>query len=492
MTIQMDEQRWLWAGLGVLTLIRFAVAALTPLAPDEAYYWIWAQDLQAGYLDHPPAIAVAIWLGGLVAGDTGLGVRFLSPVFAVIASLALYRAGNALFPVARPGLTAAAMLNATLVMGIGAVTATPDTALIAFWCVAMACVAEAARSGDGRWWLAAGLAAGCALTAKYTAVFLGAGFLIWLLAAEGQRKWFASLWLWLGGALALAVFAPVLWWNAQNGFASFFKQGGRLGGFDPADAARFFFELLGAQAGLVTPILFVLCVWGAAVSAQTAWRTRDSGHVLLTALILPGAVIFMLQTLSDRVQGNWPAILVPAALISAALLTQSWARRLMMPGALLGLVATLFVYLQASLAPFALPRALDQTLIRTAGWQEFANGADAARAGMNSSALVSSDYSIAAILAFYAPPETVVAATGPRWRYLCLGTARDLASTGAVFAGVSRWRGEPEPVDGFALLGAPVEVVRARNGVIAERYAVRPAAQLFEDEVAVILPRPRR
>ena len=46
--------------LAALTLVRLVVAATVPLSPDETYYWVWSRALAAGYLDHPPM--VALWL----------------------------------------------------------------------------------------------------------------------------------------------------------------------------------------------------------------------------------------------------------------------------------------------------------------------------------------------------------------------------------------------------------------------------------------------
>ena len=56
------------------------VAAATPLAPDEAYYWVWSRALAPGYLDHPPMVAGWIWLGTALLGDGALGVRLLGPL----------------------------------------------------------------------------------------------------------------------------------------------------------------------------------------------------------------------------------------------------------------------------------------------------------------------------------------------------------------------------------------------------------------------------
>ena len=51
--------------LAILALValRLIAAAWTPLAFDEAYYWMWSKHLAGGYYDHPPMVAVVIWLG---------------------------------------------------------------------------------------------------------------------------------------------------------------------------------------------------------------------------------------------------------------------------------------------------------------------------------------------------------------------------------------------------------------------------------------------
>ena len=56
-------------------VVRLVVGALTPLFPDETYYWDWSRHLAAGYFDHPPAIAWTIGAGALVGGATPFGVR---------------------------------------------------------------------------------------------------------------------------------------------------------------------------------------------------------------------------------------------------------------------------------------------------------------------------------------------------------------------------------------------------------------------------------
>ncbi|MCA3380459.1 MAG: glycosyltransferase family 39 protein, partial [Roseomonas sp.] len=199
---------WLVALLA-LTGLRLVLAAILPLSPDEAYYWVWSRNLQPGYLDHPPMVAIFIWLGTALAGDSALGVRLLGPVTLFVGSLMLARSAEDLFPGRGAGPWAAALMNATLFAALGAVTMTPDTPLLFFWVATLWAVARAQRSGDARWWLAAGVFAGAALLSKYTTALLGFGLVLWLVLLPEARRWLTRWQLWAGGALAVAMFVPV-------------------------------------------------------------------------------------------------------------------------------------------------------------------------------------------------------------------------------------------------------------------------------------------
>ena len=245
---------WL-AALALLTGVRLGVAGFTPLSPDEAYYWVWSRALAPGYLDHPPMVALWIRAGAWLAGEGAFGIRLLGPLSAALGSVLLAQAAADLLPGRGAGPRAAALLNATLLLGVGAVTMTPDAPLLLFWTAALWALARLLRTGRGAWWLAVGAACGLALASKYTAALLGVGIALWLLHPS-QRRWLATPWPWAGGALALLLFAPVIAWNARNGWAGFAKQGGRVGDWAPGRALTFLGELLGGQVGLATPLVF--------------------------------------------------------------------------------------------------------------------------------------------------------------------------------------------------------------------------------------------
>lgn len=468
-----------WAALAALTLVRLAVAAAAPLSPDEAYYWVWSRALAPGYLDHPPMVALWISAGTWLAGGTPLGVRLLGPFAAALGSVLVARAAEDLLPGRGVGLRAAALLNATLLLGVGAVTMTPDTPLLLFWTATLWALARVLRTGQGGWWLMVGAAAGLALASKYTAVLLGAGILTWFLLAPAMRRWLRSPWPWAGGALAAALFAPVVVWNAAHGWASFAKQGGRIGDQGPGAALRFLGELVGGQAGLATPLVFALCVAGTVTAVQ---RVRDPAWALLAALTVPGAALFLQHALGDRVQGNWPAILYPAACVAAAGLG-GWLWR---PAAALGLALSALVYLQAAAAPFALPRRLDITLVRMAGWERLAHDAGRLRAP-GDGFVAAESYGLAALLAFHGPAVPVLGAED-RWALFDL----------PAFAGhppgllvLSTRRTEPPDPALWRSSEQVGELVRARGGVTAETYRVYRVVPRDGASIRV-LPQPGR
>ena len=173
-------------------------------------------------------------LGTALAGEGALGVRLLGPLSVAAASLLLVDAGECLLPGRRAGLRAAALLNATLLFGVGTVIMTPDTPLLFFWTCCLWATARLLRSDNPRWWLAVGLFAGLAMDSKYTAGLLWFGIGVWLLATPSVRCWLQRPAPWLGAVFGVAVFMPVVLWNADHGWTSFARQGGRIDAWHPA------------------------------------------------------------------------------------------------------------------------------------------------------------------------------------------------------------------------------------------------------------------
>lgn len=319
-------RRWaLGLTLGLLAL-HLVAAGTTELDFDEAYYALWARNLSWGYVDHPPLVALWIRVSTTLFGDGPFGVRALSAIATACGTAGLVVLGRLLYP-RRPALgwLAALLFAAMPLLAVAGFVTTPDVPLVVFWTGAVIALAHVWRTGSAWSWAGVGLASGCALQAKYSGFFLGAGIVLAMLAVGSLRRWFKHPAPYLAGVLALAVFAPVVAWNAGHDWVSFHKQFGRAAG--SVYSGAYIGEYLGALAGLANPAVVAM----ACGAAWLAWRDRRAMSLaaggeaearrLLLALTVPMLLYFLKHALHDRVQGNWFAPVLPLL----ALLAADWA-----------------------------------------------------------------------------------------------------------------------------------------------------------------------
>lgn len=417
----MNKADWrILAGLAVIGLVRLVAAGLLPLSADEAYYWLWSQHLAAGYFDHPPAIAWLIRAGTLPFGDTAFGVRVGGILLSFAATWFVWRAAAILCRdnSHRSGAVAALLFNITLMVGVETLAATPDAPSIFFAAIFFWALAEFTRKQDGRWWLVAGAAAGLGLLSKYTALFLGAGALIWLIASPPMRRHLRSPWPYLGAVLAFALFAPNIWWNAQHHWGTFAFQFGRASRGELS--GQFIFEFLGSQLVLATPFLLILGGFGFAA----AMKQRSEAVYLIAALIWPALLYFLVHSLHERVQGNWPCFLYPVLAVAATgALQQTGPDRgkvrhisgmLAVPVAAMMLIAT---YIQALMGIFPLGPKDPLARLLAVGMPEVVQKIGALQKQEKAAAILTTDYTTAAWLSFYMPKSTRIAVMGQDERF---------------------------------------------------------------------------
>ena len=397
--------------IAVLIVLRGVVAALLPLSADEAYYWLWSQHLSLGYYDHPPAIAWLIRAGTMLFGDTPFGVRFVGILLSLPASWFVWQSAVLFLKNDDRAALAALLFNLTLMISVELLAATPDMPSVVASAAFVYFLAKVQQSGDGRWWLAAGVAAGLGLLSKYSALFLGLGTLLWLLVDGRQRKWLATVWPYLGGALALLIWAPHLIWQAQHQWMTFAFQFGRVGGGE--FTLKYLGEFLGAQLGLATPLIFLLMVVG-------LWRAtrRGDDKLVLAVLVWTGIAYFLQHALHDRVQGNWPCFLFPALAILAAeaFAGTGKARWLSFAAAPLAALLLLFTYAQAQFGVIPLKK---DPLARILGrnFQPVGDVVEALTRARVADAILTTDYETTAWLRFNHPAVTVIQINEPQ-RYL--------------------------------------------------------------------------
>ncbi len=183
---------------------------------DELYYLDMARHLDWGYVDAAPLIAVytkvAMMMGGSLAA-----LRIL-PALAGVALVALSilivrELGGGKYAQLLAGI---AILLCPAFLGICSLL-TMNAFEPLFWMGCIWVIARILRTGDSRLWLWFGVLAGLGLENKHSTLSFGFAVVLALLLTHHRRE-FARQWIWIAGAIALALFLPNIIWQIHHHF----------------------------------------------------------------------------------------------------------------------------------------------------------------------------------------------------------------------------------------------------------------------------------
>lgn len=468
------------AAIAALIGLRLIAAAVIDLGADESYYFLWSLHPGWGYYDHPPMVAWWIAAGTALFGENPFGIRFLFVLSAIPTTLATFLAGSLLLGRAT-GLLAALWINATLLVGVGGISATPDAPAVMLWSLAIAAFVLAIVRGRGQWWLAVGVFSGLGVLSKLTNLFLGLGILLCLAVRRDLRRVLLGPWPWLGGLVALFVVAPLLWWNAGHDWLTFGRQFGRLrpGELNPLR----FLEFIGTQFALLNPLI-ALFVGLAAATWVRSERGSSAGLLFWTAIPLAAYMAF--HSLHGQVQAHWlapiyPTLVVAAAAAALATSDARWnaLRRLAFP---VGVAASLIGLFLAANPAGVLPPAIDPGKMNH-GWRALAEEADGLREASGATWIATANYADTAAIAYALRDSgTPVVPVADRARFVFAPMPDDALLRQPALL-VAR-EGSSERIAACFAVAEPVGTIERRSGtaVIERLVALRvegAAADLF-------------
>ena len=209
--------RLAWLIAAVFVVVELAVSGLYGFQQDELYFLVASHHLAFGYVDQPP-LAVLLARTTDIFGTNPTAIRIL-PALAGGAIVVIAARLAALYGAGRIGRIFAALGTACAPVLMGAIhtgNTTPYDLLA--WAVVLLCVSTALLRDRPRWWLGAGAAAGVGLQDEYLIATLLGALVVGLLVTSAHRRVFATPWPWLGGLIALAIWAPNLAWQFANGW----------------------------------------------------------------------------------------------------------------------------------------------------------------------------------------------------------------------------------------------------------------------------------
>lgn len=388
--------------IGAMTLLRVVYASAIELRTDEAYYWTWSKEGALSFLDHPPGIAWLIRFGTAIFGDTALGVRFGGIVAMLLTQLLLADIVRRLTHDVRAVVFAVLMPEAALYYGLLMAKVAPDVAMIPFAVAMMWSLVALAQSGDGRWWLAAGLFAGLSMLSKFTAIMFAPAIAVFLLVPDWRWRWLRSPYPYLAVLVATAVFSPVLIWNAGHDWASFRFQGVRATA-NYGISLRTIGDYIGLQFGLVGFVMLPVVLTGLVLTAWRGYRRREPVAILLSTAVLVPFLYFLAKSTTLRVGDTWPMFMWPVGFAAVAVnlatmakegwsarmlrSSQFWARTAIVSG--IAFVVVVFLYYVA--APWNLLGKIDP-IGAEAGYEQVAARAQAALDETGATWIATTDY----------------------------------------------------------------------------------------------------
>ncbi len=331
-----------FATAAALALLLVAVSGRYGFHRDELYFLECGRHLAWGYPDQPPFVPlVARLMADLAPGSLvvlRLPSAFASASLVVLTGLLARELGAD-----RSGqaLAAASIAVASMTMATGHLLST-TTFDLPVWALLCWLVVRILRQGDQRLWVAVGLVTGLGLTDSDLVAFLMFAVVAGLLIV-GPRRHLASGWLYVGGAIALALWAPYLIWQATHGWPELAVSRSIADGGSGTSVSRW--ALLPEQLVLVSP--YLAPVWIVGLVRLLRDRAMRWCRALGVAYIVL-AVVFVATGGKTYYLGG----MLPVALAAGAQPTVDWSRR--GPSRRKRLVATAVV-LSLTAIPVTLP-----------------------------------------------------------------------------------------------------------------------------------------
>lgn len=376
------------------------------LDPDEAQYWTWSQNLDFGFYSKPPGVAWQIWLGCKLFGQNELGVRFFSVVFSMLTSFAIYLLAFCMGGTGRLAFWSALILAFSPIGLMGTFAATTDVGFILFWTLTLCPLV---------WALYKQKAPNYYLVGSFilmASLFKWPIFILWpliLFACLVYRPLYNKS-IWAGIGISLLGFAPSIFWNMSNEWATFkhvFTQSAKGSTSRPN-----FWDFFGAQFGVLSPIFFILFLLSLVEVLKKKWRAQ---RPLLFCAFVSAFILgmFLVMSLFKKIQANWALYAYPSATVLIAWYAldalskgDRWLRRglalsIMMVSVM---VSIPFLQKQSYLSKRILPYRINP-FRHSLGWSQLQSELKDIPYNPEENFYFSDSYQLASLLSFYGPVQ---------------------------------------------------------------------------------------
>jgi len=279
-------------------LVNLLQAAFTQLHFDEAYYWLYSQQLAWGYFDHPPMVALLAKLGDSISHTT-LGLRLPFILLGIFSFWGIY---HLIENKENPKEIILFMLAFPLVSThIAGFLTLPDLPLVFFFILYLIIYKQYLKKDNLKTVILFALVITAMVYSKYH------GFIILFITILSNPKLLLKKSYWLTGIVAFILFLPHVWWQYQNDFPTFlYHLSDRGRGFQISN----FFHHIGSQLLLAGPLSGIFIFWLA-----IKFKPVDQFEKTLQYIALGFIAFFFIFCLKGRVEAHWTAASTVALII---------------------------------------------------------------------------------------------------------------------------------------------------------------------------------
>lgn len=341
---------------------------------DELYYLACARHLDWGYVDHPPMVAVILYITQSIASAflpvlqairPGVTEDFVNSLHVIRLPAAL--AGGAV--VCLTGLIARELGGRAFAITLACVMAIIAPNFLGihnfysmnafdhfFWALSVLLIVRLMKQPSTGLWIALGVAMGLGLQNKISMLFFGFGFLVGMLLTPARRH-LATRGPWLCGGIALLIFLPHAVWQIAHSFPTLeFMRNASEKKNMPLSPLEFFAGQMIEMHPLTLPFWLAGLVY--LLAARDAKPFRLLGWIYIAVFIV---------LVSNNAKTYYLSPIYPMLFAAGAVWTEKGIARLGWRGAKTAIILVLIAG-GAATAPMALPVLPVDAFIRYQDW----------------------------------------------------------------------------------------------------------------------------
>lgn len=195
-------------------VINFVQAAVTLAYEDEGYYEVYANNLDWGYYDHPPMVALMIVAGHLFLGGT-IGMRLFAVILSTLSCIVIWKLIDDKNADKNRILLFFILIGSLVMFNIYGFIVVPDSPLIFFSSLFLLAYKNYLDKPSWRSSFLMAFLAAAMLYSKYHAVILLG------LVVLSNLKMLKDIKMWTAFIVIMLLFTPHLLWQFDHGFPSF-------------------------------------------------------------------------------------------------------------------------------------------------------------------------------------------------------------------------------------------------------------------------------